>query len=90
MSEPKRGYHLRDIPQGQHGEISKIQEELEELKEAMEQNNPVMALVEIADLYGAIELYLEKHHPSITMEHIKNMSEATKRSFLAGHRRSKS
>lgn len=87
MSNPEYGYHKKIIKKGVLGECSKIREELEELEDAIEQNNKIMALVELSDLYGAIKLYLEKHHPSIEMEDLKTMNDATARSFMIGHRK---
>jgi len=45
-----------------------------------------MELVELSDLYGAIKLYLEKHHPDTTMDDLKTMSEITARAFINGFR----
>lgn len=87
MQKPKYGYHKANIPKGQNGEVSKIREELLELEDSIEQSNPIMALNELADLYGAIELYLEKYHPQIKMDDLKTMSAATRRSFEIGHRK---
>lgn len=79
------GYHLRPIIiQGVLGETSKIKEELDELEEALEQDNKILALVEIADLYGALEAVAEKL--GVTMDDVKKMSAATKRSFQSGER----
>lgn len=59
----KIGYHLCNIIPGVLGEASKIQEELDELKDALAQGCKIMELVELADLYGALECYLEnKRH----------------------------
>lgn len=80
------GYHLTKIEKGKIGEISKIQEEVEELKDAQLQGCKIMELVELSDLYGAIECYLQKHHPTVTMDDLKNMSEITKRAFRTGYR----
>lgn len=83
------GYHLGEIvTQGVYGEISKIKEELEELQEASEQNNKILELVELSDMYGAIEGYVESKF-GMTMEDLKNMSDATKRAFHSGARKSK-
>lgn len=87
--KPQYGYHKKKIPKGTLGELSKIQEELLELEDSLDQGNKIMALVELADLYGSIKLFLEKHHPEIKMEDLKIMSEATERSFILGHRTSK-
>lgn len=89
MKKPDFGYHRRKIKKGKNGEFSKIEEELMEFKDALEQNNPVMALVELSDLIGSIELWLEKHHPTININDLVEMKNATKRSFLIGHRKSK-
>lgn len=79
------GYHFREIPRGTYGETSKIREELEELEDALEQDNTILALVELSDLYGALEgvaLNL-----GVTMQKVQLMSEATKRAFKDGSRK---
>jgi len=81
------GYHLREIKKGKFGEISKIEEELDELKEALEQDNRIMAMCELSDVYGSLVGYLEKHFPEITMNDLKTMAEATKRAFDDGDRK---
>jgi len=80
------GYHITKIEKGVLGTSSKIKEELEELLDSEFQNNPVMALVELADMLGAIESYLEHNHPSITLENIITMKNATRRAFEGGQR----
>lgn len=80
------GYHLRDIPKGIFGELSKIEEELEEIKDSIEQKSKLMELIELSDLYGAIQGYLEKHHPGVTMEELRIMSDITQRAFRSGAR----
>jgi hypothetical protein len=79
------GYHTIDIPKGELGEFSKIKEECLELEDALNQGSEVMALVELADLYGAIESYLEKHH-KLTVGDLKKFSDITKRAFINGRR----
>ena len=64
-------------------EITKI---LLQMKDALEQNNPIMALVELSDLCGAMEAFLQKYHPSIHMSHLLEMSKATKSAFNDGTR----
>lgn len=83
------GYHVAKIKKGILGEASKIREELEELEDAELQGNPVMALVELSDMCGAISAYLEKHHPTITMSHLLKMAEATASAFKDGTRKTK-
>lgn len=80
-------YHLNTIQKGEIGEVSKIQEELDELKDAIEQNCKLMALIELADLYGSIECYLESKFPNTTMNDLKIMSNITKRAFKSGTRK---
>lgn len=80
------GYHLTEIPKGEIGEISKILEETLEIVDASKQNCKIMVLVELSDLVGAIELYLERHHPNITIHDLQSMSKITQRAFKAGER----
>jgi len=78
------GYHKREIEKGTLGEISKIQEELDELKDAAEQNVVILIHCELADLYGAIQLYAAKH--GLSMDDLKAMSELTAKAFENGDR----
>lgn len=80
------GYHLVEIPKGTIGESSKILEEVLELQDAERQGATVMALVELSDLVGSIELYLRKHQPAITIEDLLTMSHITRRAFENGRR----
>lgn len=82
------GYHLRDIKRGVYGEASKITEEHEEFVESLEQKNPIMALVELSDLIGAIEAYSKKHY-NITLDDLLVLKEATRRAFANGSRYSR-
>ncbi len=83
-SDKKAGYHLTEITKGKLGEISKIEEELLELKDADKQKSKVMVLVELSDLYGAIEEYCKKYN--IKMRDLKKFSNITKRAFKNGRR----
>jgi hypothetical protein len=78
------GYHVRDIKKGEYGEISKVEEEIDEFKEAMEQGNKIMAVLELSDIYGALEHLASKH--GYSMKDLKIMSDATKRAFMDGTR----
>jgi len=83
-----KGYHLTDIPKGEYGQLSKVIEEALELKDAMEQGQKIMCLVELSDILGAIEGYLEKHYgDTVTVTDLFNMSNATKRAFETGQRK---
>lgn len=81
------GYHKKIIPKGVVGEISKIEEELEELKDAYLQNNKIMTLVELSDICGAIILFLKLKFPDITIGDVLKMSLATISSFEDGNRK---
>lgn len=82
----KPGYHITTIPKGIIGESSKILEEILELQDAELQNASIMALVELSDMIGAVEHYLLKHHPSVSLEDLIIMSRITQRAFRNGHR----
>lgn len=51
------GYHLASIPKGKLGELSKIQEEAAEVRDAYQQGAQLMVLVELSDLIGAIQAF---------------------------------
>ncbi len=82
-------YHIAKIPCGEFGEISKIEEELCELVDSIDQGNKIMALCELADLIGAIEGYAAKHHSGITLVDLIVMKDATKKAFETGTRTSR-
>jgi hypothetical protein len=84
MSLHVPGYHLVPIKKGKFGEISKMQEEIDELRDAEYQGSKILQYVELSDLYGAMEAYAESI--GIDMEEIKKMSHITKRAFQNGKR----
>ena len=84
--EEQYGYHIAEITKGVFGEISKINEEAQELTDAVAQGVGIMVLMELSDLYGAMEGFLKKHHPGTTMDDIKKMSQITQRAFRNGYR----
>jgi hypothetical protein len=79
------GYHHRKIHKGVLGKPSKIQEELDELNDALEYGNKILALCELADLYGALEAVAQ--NLGVTMPEVRRMSDATKRAFQVGERK---
>lgn len=81
------GYHKTDIKKGVLGEISKIQEELDELADAKEQSNKILELCELSDLIGAIDFYLSKHHAGFNIYDLIKMAVATSSAFRAGERK---
>lgn len=83
------GYHVADIPRGKFGEVSKIGEEFLELKDAVNQNNRIMALLELSDLIGAIEGFVEAEFGNtVSFDDLLKMKEATHRAFKEGKRKS--
>lgn len=83
------GYHKNTIPKGEYGEFSKIEEEFLEFKDAYEQNNKLLALVELSDLIGSICGFLQKHHDSsISIIDLIRMANSTKEAFEDGSRKS--
>lgn len=82
------GYHINEIEKGENGEFSKIKEEYQELIDAIQQKVKILELVELSDLYGAIESYIQKYH-NIEMMDLKEMSDLTKNAFKDGTRSSR-
>ena len=82
----KPGYHLVEIKRGTFGEVSKIQEEVLELEDAIVQKNKIMALNELADIIGAVEGYLLKNYKDLSFDDLIKMKDCTKRAFENGRR----
>ena len=80
------GYHITTIPSGVFGEASKISEEVAELIDAETQGCRIMMIVELSDMVGAIEAYLETQKLGVTMQDLQRMAHITKRAFKNGHR----
>lgn len=80
------GYHLIDIEKQPYGSIEKIQEEVYELFDAVEQDCRLMQLVELSDIVGAVEGVLEAQFPGMTLQDLITMSDLTKRAFRTGGR----
>ena len=79
------GYHKTNIDKGVLGQFSKITEEYQEAKDSQEQNNPIMTLLELSDLIGAIEAYANSYN--LSLQDIISMKNATKSAFESGRRR---
>ncbi|TLX17297.1 hypothetical protein FFR93_04615 [Rhizobium sp. MHM7A] len=73
MAVEQPGYHLREIPKGVFGEASKILEEAAEFGEALEQGSKLMALIELSDMRGAIDGYIQNHHPGFTLSDMERL-----------------
>lgn len=81
------GYHIAEIKRGKYGELSKIQEELDEAVDAEKQVNPLMVLLELSDMMLAIEGYLKKQKYNIDLTDLIVMAHATRRAFESGERK---
>lgn len=79
-------YHKTTIQRGVLGEISKIQEELDELKDAAAQGCKILELCELADMVGAIQHYLAAHHPTTKLSDLQQMADLTSSAFNDGSR----
>lgn len=80
------GYHKIEIQKGVLGEISKIQEELDELKDGEAQGVRLLMLCELADIIGAVDFYLETHFPGWKISDLHKMAMLTKSAFADGKR----
>jgi len=78
-------YHKTYIEKGTLGNFSKIREEFEEFQDAYTQGSPVMELVELSDLLGAIEAYSLNHY-DIELEDLMKMTRSTQSAFRDGSR----
>ena len=79
------GYHKKEITKGVLGEFTKIQEEMDELTDAVDQGDKIMQICELTDLIGAIEEFaLSKFN--LTLEDLINFSNKTKDAFKEGRR----
>lgn len=83
----KKGYHIQHIKKGEIGKSSKLLEEVHELIDAEKQECKVMILIELSDLIGAIDLYLERNFKDIQPEDLRKMSTITQRAFKNGFRK---
>jgi NTP pyrophosphatase (non-canonical NTP hydrolase) len=81
---PRYGHHAVRIKKGKLGEISKIQEELDELKDAEKQGVKILIYSELADLFGSIRAYALKHN--LKMSDLHDMAKLTRKAFEKGHR----
>ena len=71
-------WHNKKIKKGVYGDFSKIEEEIEEAKDALDQKNHLMFLIELSDIIGAIEGVAEKNN--LTLEDLISFSNKVKES----------
>jgi hypothetical protein len=58
-------FHKREIKKGIYGELSKIQEELEEAYDSEDQGQDLMLLIELSDIVGACAGVANKYGMSL-------------------------
>lgn len=80
------GYHKTEIEKGVFGHFSKIKEEFQELQDAINQQDKILTLVELSDLIGAIEGFVE-FELKMNLEDLLKFKELTKQAFISGHRK---
>lgn len=78
-------YHKKNIEKGVYGDFSKITEEYEELKDAIDQDCKILILNEISDLLGSIKGFVEKN-TNYNLTDFIQMMELTESSFKEGKR----
>ena len=78
------GYHATKISRGVLGQSSKIQEELDELRDAESQGAKILIHCELADLYGALTACAATY--GLTPDDLKTMANLTKNAFEVGQR----
>lgn len=86
LKNKKPGYHISKINKGTLGDLSKIQEELDEAKDAENQQCKIMVALELSDMIGAIESYSNKHL-GLTLNDLLKMNTITQRAFKNGRRK---
>lgn len=79
------GYHKYKIKKGILGEISKVEEEIAEFKDALFQNCRIMEMLELADIYGALQQVAQSY--DLSMSDLKIMSDITISAFKDGSRK---
>jgi phosphoribosyl-ATP pyrophosphohydrolase len=80
-------YHKNIIQKGEYGHFSKIIEEFQELIDANKQKDKILEIIELSDLIGSIEGYIEKKYNNLTLEDLIKFSYKTKESFKTGKRK---
>lgn len=67
-------FHVGKIRVGTYGELSKIQEELDEAVDAQEQGIDLMVLIELSDIIGAVAGVAEQQY-GFTLDQLIAFSE---------------
>ncbi len=87
LSLAPKGYHEKDIPLSEFESADKIYEEVLEFRDSLNQGVKIMSLLELSDIMGAIEGYIEKNFPELSLDDLLKMKEATRKTFKSGMRK---
>lgn len=80
-------YHKREIQKGEVGCVSKIREELDELEEVAERGQRILCLWELADIYLAMEMFIERNYGHmLSMSDVEQLAHETRLAFRDGTR----
>lgn len=74
-------WHVREIKKGIYGDLSKIQEELDEAVDSEEQDQKLMLLFELSDIIGAVGGVAEKL--GFSLDELVKFSKLRKKVFLS-------
>lgn len=74
-------FHISEYKKGDYKTFDKIIEEYEEILDARKQNNKIMEIIELSDLIGAIEGYIENEF-NLTLNDLILFSNKVKESKL--------
>ncbi len=80
----KPGYHNVPIPKYPTQTAEKLLEEAREYLDACRQNNTIMAMCELSDVYLVVRQLAELH--GLTISDVAKMANATENAFLSGRR----
>ena len=66
MTEYKKSYfHVMPVRRGTYGELSKVQEELDEALDAETRGQKLLLMIELSDIIGAVAGVAERHGYSL-------------------------
>jgi hypothetical protein len=69
---------------GVYGQFSKLEEEFAEMKEAYENSDSIALLTESSDFIGALEEFIEKQFPPLTLNDLILHSNNKKKAYAEG------
>lgn len=79
VKHKKSYFHVHPIRSGVYGELSKVQEELDEAVDAETRGQEILLLIELSDIIGAVAGVAERH--GHTLESLIQFSELRRSVF---------